>query len=84
VIAEAANPVNGLAGYRMEFRSTSGAGMTRHGFEVLSRLARARNMVAVSSFVTGPETIFRLTPEGWHRRNNLGQLHPPRISTVDG
>jgi Transglutaminase-like superfamily len=31
-----------------------------------------------------PETIFRLTPEGWHRRNNLGQLHPPRISTVDG
>ncbi len=37
VIAEAANPVNGLAGHRMEFRSTSGDGKTRHGFEVLWR-----------------------------------------------
>jgi hypothetical protein len=37
VIADAANPVKGLAGYRMEFRSTSGAGKTRHGFEVLWR-----------------------------------------------
>jgi hypothetical protein len=37
VIAEAANPVKGLAGHRMEFRSTSGAGKTRHGFEVLWR-----------------------------------------------
>ena len=37
MIAEAANPVKGLAGYRMEFRSTSGAGKTRHGFEVLWR-----------------------------------------------
>jgi hypothetical protein len=37
VITEAANPVNGLAGYLMEFRSTSGAGKTRHGFEVLWR-----------------------------------------------
>jgi hypothetical protein len=37
VIADTAHPVKGLVGHRLEFRSTSGTGRTRHGFEVLWR-----------------------------------------------
>ncbi|MGO9465233.1 MAG: transglutaminase-like domain-containing protein [Isosphaeraceae bacterium] len=37
VIADIAHPVKGLAGHRLEFRSTSATGKTRHGFEVLWR-----------------------------------------------
>jgi hypothetical protein len=37
VIADEPNPVKGLAGHRLEFRSVSGEGKARHGFEVLWR-----------------------------------------------
>jgi hypothetical protein len=37
VIADEPNPFKGLAGHRLEFRSTSGTGKARHGFEVLWR-----------------------------------------------
>jgi hypothetical protein len=37
VIGDEPNPVKALAGHRLEFRSTSGEGKARHGFEVLWR-----------------------------------------------
>ena len=37
VVADAANPVKDLAGHRLEFRSISGSGKPRHGFDVIWR-----------------------------------------------
>jgi hypothetical protein len=37
VIVDEPNPFKGLAGHRLEFRSTSVTGKARHGFEVLWR-----------------------------------------------
>jgi hypothetical protein len=49
VIADAANPVNNLAGHRLEFRATSGKGKPRHVFEVIWRNPSAGFLLALDA-----------------------------------
>jgi Transglutaminase-like superfamily len=49
VVADEANPVKNLAGHRLEFRVTSGAGKPRHVYEVIWRTPAAGFLLALNA-----------------------------------
>jgi Transglutaminase-like superfamily len=49
VIADVPNPVKGLPGHRLDFRSTSGDGKPRRSFEVVWRKPKAGYLLALSA-----------------------------------
>jgi len=49
VVADEANPVKNLAGHRLEFRSISGAGKARRGFEVIWRKPAAGYLLTLNA-----------------------------------
>ncbi|MGP0063187.1 MAG: transglutaminase-like domain-containing protein [Isosphaeraceae bacterium] len=52
VVADEANPVNKLAGHRLEFRATPGSGKPRHAFEVIWRTPSAGFLLALNAEVS--------------------------------
>ena len=53
--------------------------VTPDNLEAYRDLARAGVMVPVSTFIGGPESLFRFTQEGWDRREEF-QRPVPRFS----